>query len=570
MPFAADAAAGFAAGAWIYGLWFVAPLLTLRAEVRIERYAAALALGVALPFALGFAHLLYGATLWLALVVLAALRVRRFGLGDAASDETKHALDVRAVAIALGIAVALAAPPLVRPLMDGDTTIYHLPLAAAYVRHHGIWTTGTRYWWYPGASELFAAGIFATSGIRDVGFAGVAPGTLLIWRVASAAPRAHRLTATLAGCALVASGPAAQQLVSLQNDLWQAALLLEFAVARDLRGGAMLALVKPSGIVYAALAAVRSGWTSALAFVPFVLWIARDALLWRSALVPPQTTFVADAWRTALAFHLPEAVSQLPAALASAGAAWCIVVALSCAGLVLTRDVQLRYLWMLAVAAFLCAPFGFTNGTPQFVTGQSLRFALPAVAIGIYALVSASRGRALIVALASALACVLGVERVWRTYATDAMTFGTPGFVVLAVLGYMLVVRGKRGRLAALPFALAVAATIAAVMNGAHPVAYFAERYGSASGRTQAFHWVAARRVARLLALGVPAGAFVATSPLTDVGDASGAAVACGEARRQQALLVISAAENVRCAPVVYHDEAMEIVAPVEPKGSGP
>ena len=59
--------------------------------------------------------------------------------------------------------VVVAWPQLVRPLLDGDSLSYHLPNAASWVQAHSLWTTATRYWWYPPASELFASGLYAVA-----------------------------------------------------------------------------------------------------------------------------------------------------------------------------------------------------------------------------------------------------------------------------------------------------------------------------------------------------------------------------------------------------------------------
>ena len=69
--------------------------------------------------------------------------------------------------------------------LEGDTLAYHLPNAAAWVRAGSIWTTTTRYWWYPGGSELFAAGLLAVAGPFSVLVAGAGPVALLGMRLAT-------------------------------------------------------------------------------------------------------------------------------------------------------------------------------------------------------------------------------------------------------------------------------------------------------------------------------------------------------------------------------------------------
>ena len=91
---------------------------------------------------------------------------------------------------------------------------YHLPNAAAWVHAHSMWTTDGRYWWYPPASESFAAGVYAVAGPYAVGWSGVAALALLGARIATwlrercdAAP----LLADVVAAAVVTAAPLAQQ-----------------------------------------------------------------------------------------------------------------------------------------------------------------------------------------------------------------------------------------------------------------------------------------------------------------------------------------------------------------------
>ena len=290
--------------------------------------------------------------------------------------------------------------------------------------------------------------------------------------------------------------------------------------------------------------------------------IARDAALWNGAVVAPATTFVPHAWRTSLAFHLGDAFAGALAAFARAGPVWAVVVACSLVGIARTRERTTRALWFGAVACYAFAPFGFENGTPQFANGQSFRFALPAIAIGIVAF---ARSRAIshrAVPWIAGLACAFGVAEWWRIFATDAMTFGTPGFVAIAIVA---TTRGRPSRSGiAVPFAFVAAAVVAAVMNGTRPIAYVAERYGAPGRPSGAFAWLASHDARRVVAFELPAGAIVTAIPAADVGDAAEGSVACAQAARLGALLVTTSAVERRrvCGRRRYRDGSLAVDDP--------
>ena len=217
----------------------------------------ALVLGVAIPLLLGCVNLLYPAACWLmrAACVAAAARWHR----DSAPAAGGVVPYVTIAALAL-----VAWPQLMRPLLDGDSLSYHLPNAASWVQSHGIWTTATRYWWYPPASELFASGIYATGGPFALAWAGFGALALVGLRVAAWARTEFAAPAWLAdalAAAIVTAMPLALQ-ASLQNDVWLAAFWLEtlWLLRRPASGWAALAicaLMKPDGWIFAVVAAMH-------------------------------------------------------------------------------------------------------------------------------------------------------------------------------------------------------------------------------------------------------------------------------------------------------------------------
>ena len=197
-------------------------------------------------------------------------------------------------------ALALVAwPQLMRPLLDGDSLSYHLPNAASWVQSHGIWTTATRYWWYPPASELFASALYATGGpfrtrlgrprracarrasrrclgARRVRRAGVACGCAgrrdrhgdaarAARRFAAKRRVARRILARIA----VAASPK-----MLQAHGWRS------PPARSSNPTAG----SSSAIALTAMRARPMAWIAGLAAA--CAWALHDALLWKSAIVP--------------------------------------------------------------------------------------------------------------------------------------------------------------------------------------------------------------------------------------------------------------------------------------------
>ena len=202
----------------------------------------------------------------------------------------------------IGALVAVAWPPLMRPLLDGDSLSYHLPNAASWVQAHSIWTTATRYWWYPPASELFAAALYATSGPFSLPWSGFAALVLLGFRIAAWARTMWAgapLLADALAAATVTAYPLAIQAGTLQNDVWLAAFFLESlwslraAHGAATRTLAVTALIKPQGWIFAAIALATSKSRPALWLSTggvLVLWLARNAILWSHAIVAPAST----------------------------------------------------------------------------------------------------------------------------------------------------------------------------------------------------------------------------------------------------------------------------------------
>ena len=217
---------------------------------------------MAIPFALGFVHALYPGYV---LARAAGLRRDRVSPRHALARETRERQ--RTPPYVLVAALALVAwPPLMRPLLDGDSLSYHLPNAAAWVHAHGLWTTDPRYWWYPPGSELFASGLFAVSGPFALGWSGLGALALLGFRIVDWARAEFDAPAWLADAlaaatvtdraAGAASRNAAKRRLAggvFPRSAVDAAARPPAASARTV---AMTVLLKPYGWIFAAVAAV--------------------------------------------------------------------------------------------------------------------------------------------------------------------------------------------------------------------------------------------------------------------------------------------------------------------------
>lgn len=519
-------------------------------------------LGVAIPLVLGFLHLLTGFACALTLFAVAgfAFAIRARGAAPDRSPRTLRSFESRiATGLPLLAATATAWPALVRPLLQGDSLLYHLPNAAAWVDAHSLWTTTTRYWWYPGASELFAAGIFAVAGPLALGFAGVAASLLLGFRLTQwgiGLGTRPWVAGALAAFAL-SSFTLAEQAGSLENDVWLAAFLIEALCAkrngiRLVRASAMTALIKVTGPLYAAIALVVRRTTPravALASFPFLAWVVRDATLWPTAIIPPASSGYPNVAATTILFHGVAGFEMLAVALGKDGPATLSLFLAALAGIVLTRDRRLRISALVALAIFVVHPFGYNNEQPQLATGASLRYAAPLLALGavflnifVVRLDSAAAfelAPSRIVGVAALALAAAGISRLVGLYHADAMTANTLGIVVLVAFVFVIPWRSFDLRSAAV-FATGMALVVyAVVLAGTHPLDYYERWLAPGPRHSTFFHWLAHARPASVVSDGLSAGAIVAVSPSTRAADVD-VADPCGEARRLTALLVIS------------------------------
>jgi hypothetical protein len=575
---------GLLAAIWLLGLFAAAPVLRTSARYDFpDRLRDALVLGVVIPFGLGLVHAFYAAACWvvLALCITAAYVRRRLADGTPLRDPSP----VPYVLIASLLAVTW--PQLMRPPLDGDSLSYHLPNAAAWVHAHSVWTTVTRYWWYPPASELFAAAPYAVSGPFALPWCGFGALALLGFRIAvwtREAFAAPPLLADALASATVTIYPIAIQGATLQNDVWLAAFFVEslWLLRARTRGAgairtlAVTALVKPQGWILAlvALAAGRARrrlWLATGAAIG--IWILHDAILWKRAGVAPESAAYANVFASTILAHGPGAFVTLAAvALRVSPFALLALAAALVAPIVGPGERVLRWAPCAAALLFLLLPFGYATSVAQLATGASLRFAAPAMATGAIVLAPYARR---IGWFATALLFASTAYGIWYVLAIFWNDGGTHVAIAFAILAAAIAAVARMQRIAWTNAAAFAFGVIAAVHLAArHPLDYYADALRAGAQPPGIYRWIAATRPPAIGGWGLRLGTVNVLSPKTHTVDLSDRD-ACAQARRERAVLVavaqndLSPGENAqrlgaarRCGATLYADATAVAAAP--------
>jgi hypothetical protein len=544
--------AGLPAALWLLGLFAAAPALRTRGTYAfVDRLRDALILGVAIPFALAVAHALYAPVCWAALVLCIGVAYLR---EPPVTSAPKNSGAVPPYLL-IGALVAVAWPPLMRPLLDGDSLSYHLPNAASWVQAHSIWTTATRYWWYPPASELFAAALYATSGPFSLPWSGFAALVLLGFRIAAWARTmwaAPPLLADALAAATVTAYPLAIQAGTLQNDVWLAAFFLESlwslraAHGAATRTLAVTALIKPQGWIFAAIALATSKSRPALWLSTggvLVLWLARNAILWSHAIVAPASTEYGGFFASTILAHGWPALAILArvAFIASPFASIALLAALT-APFFVWRQRGVAWAACAAGLLFFVLPFGYASSVAQLATGASLRFAAPAIAAGTVVLASLVRRIAAIATALLAASTLLGVGYVLAIFWNDAPTRVAPAVALVAVATVWLARTLRQAwPIAAATIAIATAANFLA---GSHPVDFYADALRVNARATGFFSWIERNRPSALGGVGLSLGAVNVLSPQTRTIELPDTA-SCAAARTHHVILA-AIAESAR------------------------
>jgi hypothetical protein len=580
-------AAGMLAAIWIALLWYAAPLIGAEDDAA-DRVRGVLVLGVLVPLVLGFVHLLYAPALIVAALALCVARLALARTTGARGDMTLGARDpannwIERIGIAIPVFVAVAAawPPLVRPLLEGDSLAYHLPNAAAWVQSGSVWETGTRYWWYPGGSELFAAGLLAVSGAYSLGLAGLFALLFLGLRIRRWAQRlgAPPLAAGALAGATLATLTIGLQAGNLDNDVWLGAFFLEMLYdARFARGkigldAAVCALLKPYGFAFAAYGLIVARRVDAQVLLPlavFGAWVLRDAILWQGAIIPAQATVYPEVLHTMIVVNGPGGFVEFVKALARDGP-WLIVLAVApLLGLFASEDRVLCVAGIAALVAYLCMPFSYRNAVSQLAEGQSLRYALPAFAVGAVVAAALLRRVWPLATPLLLLATLFALHRITAIFWIDPNTH--MAFAVAAAFAIALVFPEPRGRAVAVVALAAITIIFANVTASRERIARYDESLGAPPPRF--FEWLAATRPARMVVSDVFGGAIVAISPTTRTFDVIDP-MPCEQARSLHALLLFrkgplpgktpypeSVGAFAHCGATVYDDRVVRVIRP--------
>ncbi|HEX4014555.1 MAG TPA: hypothetical protein VHX17_11820 [Candidatus Cybelea sp.] len=572
------------AALWLLGLYAAAPMLRQSARYDFpDRLRDSLILGIAIAGGLGAVNLLYPAACFGALLLCLAIadirrREPRF-VGTTLLPDPPYVL--------VAALLLVAWPQLMRPLLDGDSLSYHLPNAASWVQAHSIWTTATRYWWYPPASELFAAALYAAGGPFALPWSGLCALALLGFRIVTWARElgVAPLYADALAAATVTCFPLAIQGGTLQNDVWLAAFFLETlwtlranAGEGAARTAAIAALVKPQGwlLTLVALVAGRARFgVFCAAGAALTAWIARDALLAKSAMISPaaSASYAHPYASTILAHGLP---ALLLLATVAGRVSPFLLLGL-CAAIVgpLIAPNRRRLGWaaLAAVAIFLALPFGYETSVAQLATGASLRFAAPAVVLGALLLGIFLRKWTLLGTTLLLASTVFGVWSLLSIFWNDGSTH-----VALLAAAVGAALTAATGRAAALrrlrPLAIGLAVVFTMHYAGRHAIDYYDDALRVGATTPGVYRWIATTRPQRIGGEGLRLGVVNVLSPATFTRDLPDDRP-CDRARSLRVVLVAVAQSDLppqtnaqrlaaarACGSVLYSDPSGVVAAP--------
>lgn len=556
------------AALWLCGLCYAAGIFTSRPDPG-SRLRDAMILGVLIPYSAGLLGLLYAPVCWSLLVAACVVAwYRKRGV-----EEQPRALGARYV-IVLGVAMLIAWPQLVRPLLEGDSLWYHLPNAASWVHGHSVWRTSTAYWWYPSASELFAAALYCVANPLSVALTGLLPVLLLGFRCADFA-KVHlddELSSGIVGATVISLPTIALQAGALTNDVWQTAFFVEMlwcaGHAKEALGRALgiEIFVKPQSLLFGFLGIAATGewkraWNPAL--VVLALWLVRDAVLLQlGPMISPSDTAYPNIVSTTIAANLPAALTTLIFALVNLGPVTCLAFALGALSAVLPlKDRAMRVCGTAVFLLFAILPFAYNNPDGVLANGSSLRYAQITLVVGVLAFAALLRRSRLAVAALGLIAIGAGVKNVASIFWNDDTTHGM--WVVAAVVMLAVVANFWMRK----PLLYAATATVAIVyatsLAATNPVAYYDDALSLHGRRSAFFTWLERARPVSIVSFGMSTGAINVISPATDTRDSLNPARACDDARAHSSMLLYANVAGLSpCGAIVYQDDVVTLASP--------
>lgn len=562
---------GLYAFLYVAGLLYGAPAVFRGCKSTADYLRCALILGIAVPCVLGAVHLLYAPALWVCVLALCVWRTVALKPSLRRQDPMEYAT--------LAGCLLVLWPPLSRPLLDGDSLLYHLPNAAAFAQSHSIWSVRAPYWIYPPASELFTAGLFAAAGRWALPLAGALAALLLAARLYERAREsgAPAYACGAAAVAFICTPVAAFQSGTLQNDLWLAAFVVEVLSLADASwiSPAVCALLKPFGWIDGLIAGVSARVRVRdllLSIVPLALWIGRDEILLSHG--HSAGFSVPDYFTNAIAPNFAAAVPQLVHGIATVTPQSFVWVAmLACgASFPATRRYVAAGAAMLVLYLFL--PQSYRNGATNYVLdASSWRYALPALACGALAAAALAKRLGAAGAIAQYALAMWGAWSVLAIFWNDAYTHYALLAAAIALAAAAAAAKTRGFSVAAIALAVLVAGSWCA---STRVQGFFGDWMRQPSGKpTAVFAWVAAHQPAAVVAVNVRAGAVVMSSPGTAAFSADSEEGGCALASREGAVLLVGTNEEPadaqvmrefdaakRCGAVLYEDGAGVLVKP--------
>jgi hypothetical protein len=553
-----------AAIVWIAMLWYAAPLFERQSTMNVpSRLRWTLFLMTAMPLLLGSAHLLTAWALFCIAVIACCLRIR-------------FAVAITELSPWDGIAAAVtflaASPYIVRPPTDGDSVGYHLTNAMAWVQAGSFEPTWMSLWWYPGGSEVSISAVIAVGGQWIAGVPSLLAAMMLTTRISGWLYflNVPRFAATAIAAAFITTTTAAFQTYDQRNDLVLAAWFVESLWALREPGFlsvmplAVISLIKPDGWAFG-LAAIISAWRpiAALALSPTAAWALHVRVLKPSAVFRFSSLTPQYLWSTTIAANVPTSLGVLWSALLGAGVATVSLFVAPLVSLVFGKAAERKIALasLLASLLFLITPMGYAApGIIQYLaTGSSLRYDLPALALGAVCLAPLARRIPAVIAVLAAISTVAGIVQLYLIFENDSIT---PTAFVAATIVLLLAMVAlspswRTGAAAAASFVVAAIILYGVGPASVRAASFYADELPRIDGHsTKFFNWFSKHPHA-VEAVNIRNGQLLMLAPGKQIVSAD--AVQCELARRKNLWVVVgSAGENYErartCGRVLFED----------------
>jgi hypothetical protein len=291
----------------------------------------------------------------------------------------------------------------------------------------------------------------------------------------------------------------------------------------------------------------------------------------RHAVVSIASGLLFDPWPTTIAANAPQSLLVLARALADQGPATALFFVAALVGFVGKDDRRIALSGLLWIVAFAFTPLSFRSYLPTLAGGASLRYALPALAVGTLAFAPLARRFQRTIAIAGILSAAFGIAHVFLTFANDSFTIISWAGVV--AIGALALIRNPKTRAIAMTLA-----TLALFLGGAfqarmRAASFYADEMPRVDGRSTTFYdWFAGHSHAAHV-VDLRAGTLLVIAPSTSIVDAAN--VDCDAARRDGAWTIVgvdrdataahseATFESAReCGPTLFSDAAAIVSEP--------